>query len=94
MHSIACASIKAIASYAESSGQSPALIEPNRIALNYDELWTRILAIGSLLRDAGIGPRKQSQFFCLKARYKSLWLPECSITLFVLRYNQKRPFLR
>src|ERR1700722_8222079 len=56
MHSIACASIKAIASYAESSGQSPALIEPNRVALNYEELWTRILAIGSLLRDAGIGP--------------------------------------
>jgi acyl-CoA synthetase (AMP-forming)/AMP-acid ligase II/acyl carrier protein len=58
MRSNACASIQAIARYAESSPQSPALIEPDGNTLTYKELWAEILAVGSRLQEAGIGPRE------------------------------------
>lgn len=48
------AAIDAIANLAESSAYSPALIEPNGILLSYEDLWARILAVGSRLQDAGI----------------------------------------
>lgn len=58
MLSSSCASIGAIAAYAESSPQSPALIKPDGIILTYKELWARILAVGGRLHEGGIGAQE------------------------------------
>ncbi len=49
------ASLDAIAHYAESRPQSPALIEPEGPSLNYKELWAQIEALSCRLEAAGIG---------------------------------------
>ena len=53
-----CAAIEAIGRYAESRPQSPALIDPDGAILDYEELWTQVLAVGSRLQEAGVGPHE------------------------------------
>ncbi len=55
MRSGSCASLDAIARYAESAPQSPALIDPNGVTLSYERLWAQILAVGRRLEESGIG---------------------------------------
>jgi oxalate---CoA ligase len=55
MHSCSCASIDAIARYAESDPQSPALIDSNGITFSYGKLWAQILAVGGRLEHANVG---------------------------------------
>jgi oxalate---CoA ligase len=55
MHSRSCASLDAIARYAEFSPQSPALIDSDGVVLSYGELSAQILAVGRRLEEAGIG---------------------------------------
>lgn len=52
-----CATLGAIAGFATANPHSPALLDTNGFAMSYAELWGRIEAIGSKLREAGIGPR-------------------------------------
>lgn len=55
MLSSSCASLDAIARYAEFSPQSPALIDSDGVVLSYGELSAQILAVGRRLEEAGIG---------------------------------------
>ena len=55
MHSCSSASLDAIARYAESTPQSPALVDSNGVTLSYNQLWARILAVGCRLEQAGVG---------------------------------------
>jgi oxalate---CoA ligase len=50
--------MNAIARFAESTPQLPALIEPNGATLNYKKLWNLMLAVGCRLQEAGIGSRE------------------------------------
>jgi len=49
------ASLDAVAHFAESSPQSPALIDPDGATLSYGELWTQIEMLSCRLEEAGIG---------------------------------------
>lgn len=53
-----CAAIEAIGRFAKSRPESPALIDPDGAILDYEELWAQILAVGSRLQEAGVGPRE------------------------------------
>lgn len=55
MRDASCAALGAIAHFAISSPQSPALIDPNGETLDYRGLWTRIEALTQRLREAGVG---------------------------------------
>jgi oxalate---CoA ligase len=54
MHLGSCAAIRAISHYAATDPGSLALIEPDGIALDYDELWKRICAVSRILDRAGV----------------------------------------
>lgn len=56
MRTFSCNALRAIAHYAVAAPQAPALIEPEGITLNYQELWEQIEAISRRLREAGVGP--------------------------------------
>jgi acyl-CoA synthetase (AMP-forming)/AMP-acid ligase II/thioesterase domain-containing protein len=55
MRTRSCASIDAIARYAESTPQSPALVDSNGVTLSYEKFWAKVLAVGRRLEDSGIG---------------------------------------
>lgn len=50
-----CAAIRAIGQRALTAPKSTALIEPDGVCLDYDELWTQIVAVGQVLKNAGVG---------------------------------------
>ena len=55
MRSYSCAALGALASYAETSANSAALVDPDGLTLNFAELWSQIAAVGRRLEEAGIG---------------------------------------
>jgi acyl-CoA synthetase (AMP-forming)/AMP-acid ligase II len=59
MRSFSCTALAAIARYAESNPEAPALIEPDGLTLNYAELWAQIAAVGIRLREAGLGSNER-----------------------------------
>ena len=56
MPSNPCEAHRAIARFAESRPQSPALIDPDGPTLTYKEFWEQIKAISRRLEDAGFAP--------------------------------------
>ena len=55
MRTRSCASLDAIARYAESTPQSPALIDSNGVAFSYEKFWAKVLAVGRRLEESGVG---------------------------------------
>ena len=88
MRSYPCAALGAIAHYADSHPNAPALIEPDGEAFSYHELWQQIEAVSEKLQGAGVGtgdnPPDQGngvkKDYALKTAemYKDIWghLPE------------------
>lgn len=54
MRTHSCASLNAIARFAESAPESPALIDSEGTILSYAKLWKQILVVGQRLEDAGV----------------------------------------
>ena len=61
-YSCSCAPLAAIAHYSDLTPNSPALIDPAGITLDYSELWAWIRDVGRRLEDAGIHGNMHEMF--------------------------------